>query len=79
MAATRSGQTFCRIAIVAFAFLYLGAIALLAVGTFGRFGQENDPLSRVFLIPLWLPWNYLCHGVSELLVPWFAALSSALV
>ncbi|WP_369025838.1 hypothetical protein [Qipengyuania sp. RANM35] len=37
--------------------LYLIALFLLAVGTFGWFGQEKDPLSGVFLLPLGLPWN----------------------
>lgn len=39
--------------------LYLGALALLIIGTFGLFGQEQDPLAGVFLLPLGLPWNIL--------------------
>ena len=39
--------------------LYLAALILLTIGTFGWFGQEQDPLSAVFLIPLGLPWNIL--------------------
>lgn len=39
--------------------LYLAALALLIIGTFGLFGQEQDPLSAVFLLPLGLPWNIL--------------------
>lgn len=39
--------------------LYIVAVALLTVGTFGWFGQEQDPLSGVFLLPLGLPWNVL--------------------
>lgn len=39
--------------------LYLAALALLIVGTFGLFGQAQDPLAGVFLIPLGLPWNIL--------------------
>lgn len=39
--------------------LYLAALALLGIGTFGLFGQEQDPLSGVFLLPLGLPWNLL--------------------
>ena len=35
------------------------ALALLAIGTFGWFGQPRDPLSGVFLLPLGLPWNIL--------------------
>jgi len=39
--------------------LYLAALALLIIGTFGLFGQEQDPLAGVFLLPLGLPWNLL--------------------
>ena len=42
-----------------FAALYLLSLLLLAVGTFGWLGQDRDPLSGVFLLPLGLPWNYL--------------------
>ena len=39
--------------------LYAAAVFLLAVSTFGLFGQERDPLGGVFLLPLGLPWNLL--------------------
>lgn len=39
--------------------LYILALVTLTIGTFGWFGQENDPLSAVFLMPLGLPWNLL--------------------
>ena len=42
-----------------FAALYALALLLFLIGTFGWFGQEADPLSGVFLIPLGLPWNLL--------------------
>ncbi len=42
-----------------FLLLYAVALFLLAVGTFGWFGQDRDPLSGVFLIPLGLPWVWL--------------------
>lgn len=42
-----------------FLILWLLALFLLAVGTFGWFGQEKDPLSGVFLLPLGLPWILL--------------------
>ncbi|ANY19783.1 hypothetical protein A6F68_01266 [Tsuneonella dongtanensis] len=42
-----------------FVALYAIALVLLAIGTFGWFGQERDPLSAVFLLPLGLPWNIL--------------------
>ena len=34
-------------------------MALLLIGIFGWFGQEKDPLSGVFLLPLGLPWNLI--------------------
>jgi len=42
-----------------FVLLYVAAILLLLIGTFGWFGQEKDPLSGVFLMPLGLPWNFV--------------------
>ena len=42
-----------------FAALYAGAFLLFLIGTFGWFGQEQDPLAGVFLIPLGWPWNLL--------------------
>ncbi|MFZ9395266.1 MAG: hypothetical protein ACO25F_04285 [Erythrobacter sp.] len=39
--------------------LYALALFLLAVGTFGWFGQAKDPLAGVFLMPLGMPWNIL--------------------
>lgn len=56
---------------------YLVALALLLIGTFGLFGQERDPLSGVFLIPLGLPWVSLLDGVSDGLKPWLLALAPA--
>ena len=50
--------------------LYIVALALLAVGTFGLFGNEQDPLSGVFLLPLGLPWNLLLPSTSEAAFPW---------
>ena len=46
-------------AVIIFTLLYALAMLLLAIGTFGWFGQERDPLSGVFLVPLGLPWNWL--------------------
>lgn len=43
--------------------LYLAALALLIIGTFGLFGQEQDPLAGVFLLPLGLPWNLLLDRI----------------
>jgi len=40
-------------------------VGLLLIGTFGLFGQEKDPLSAVFLIPLGLPWFIWVVGFPE--------------
>ena len=62
---------------ITFVLLYAMAGALLAVGTFGLFGQERDPLSGVFLIPLGLPWNLLGDRLG-LGGPWVAILAPAI-
>ena len=68
----------CQWVIGIFGVLYLVALALLLIGTFGLFGQERDPLSGIFLIPLGMPWVLLLEGFSESLKPWLAALSPLL-
>ena len=55
----RGGRTFFKWAFIVFAVLYVLAVFLLLVGTFGWFGQERDPLSGVFLILLGMPWIWL--------------------
>ncbi len=64
-----------------FGLLYLGALGLLAIGTFGLFGQEQDPLSGVFLIPLGMPWIWLADtvGLSGALVAILAPLINLLI
>jgi hypothetical protein len=62
----------CRWLIGAFVLLYLAALGLLAVGTFGLFGAERDPLSAVFLLPLGLPWNRWIDAFPEAAGPWLA-------
>ncbi len=56
-----------------FAALYVCALGLLAIGTFGLFGGERDPLAGVFLLPLGLPWNRFIDNTPETLRPWLAA------
>lgn len=48
-----------RVLLLAFLALYALSVFLLAVGTFGWFGQEQDPLSGALLLPMGLPWNVL--------------------
>ena len=57
--------------------LYAIALLLLAIGTFGWFGQEQDPLSGIFLMPLGLPWNILGDRIG-LSGAWVAILAPAL-
>ena len=68
---------FCKWTIRIVGACYLVALALLLIGTFGLFGQERDPLSGVFLIPLGLPWVSLLDGVSDGFKPWLAVLAPA--
>ncbi|MBK6601625.1 MAG: hypothetical protein IPG28_08725 [Betaproteobacteria bacterium] len=63
----------CRNVIVGFAVLYACALGLFAIGTFGLFGAERDPLAGVFLLPLGLPWNRFIDDTPEALRPWLAA------
>ena len=60
------------------AFAYVAALLLLAIGTFGWFGAERDPLSGIFLIPLGLPWVLMLGGVRGDLVPWLGLLAPLL-
>ena len=61
---------------IVFVVLYGIALLLMAIGTFGWFGQEKDPLSGVFLLPLGLPWNILADRIG-LGVPILAILAPA--
>ncbi|RVQ65705.1 hypothetical protein EKN06_12275 [Croceicoccus ponticola] len=45
-----------------FTALYVIALGLFLVGTFGWFGQEPDPMAGVFLMPLGMPWNLFFEG-----------------
>lgn len=55
----------CRIFFWLFALLYLAALAILVIGTFGLFGTAPDPLSGVYLIPLGFPWNHMIDAFPE--------------
>ncbi|WP_292025489.1 hypothetical protein [Maritimibacter sp. UBA3975] len=65
----------CRIVINLFAIAYLVALVLLAIGTFGLLGQEEDPLSGVFLLPLGLPWNLMIDPGDGRALVWVAILA----
>ncbi len=68
----------CNWVVRVFAVLYLLALAALAIGSFGLFGEERDPLSGVFLMPLGLPWVLWSDGLPEAARPWAAILAPAL-
>ena len=63
----------CKLILAGFLLLYAAALCLLAIGTFGLFGSERDPLAGVFLIPLGLPWILLGDSFPDSFRPWFAA------
>ena len=65
------------VVLVLFAMAYTFALAILAIGTFGLFGQERDPLSGVFLMPLGLPWNLAFSSFPDALGPWLAMAAPA--
>jgi hypothetical protein len=54
--------------------VYLAALALLLIGTFGLSGQSRDPLAGVFLLPLGLPWVLWFDGFPDLARPWLAVM-----
>ena len=68
----------CRTTIIVFAVLYLLALVAFLTGTFGWLGQERDPLSGVYLLPLGLPWILVADLFSDSAKPWFAAIAPAL-
>jgi len=73
----RKMHRLCTIVGLVFAAAYLFALVMLAIGTFGLFGQERDPLSAVFLIPLGLPWNLGLTAFPDALRPWLAIAAPA--
>ena len=60
--------------LIIFVVLYVVALSLLAIGTFGWFGQEQDPLAGVFLMPLGLPWNLIADRLGAVGI-WTALLA----
>lgn len=68
----------CRLFFLLFGLAYLAALAILAIGNFGLFGQQRDPLSGIYLLPLGLPWNRMIDIFPEPLWPWLAAAAPGL-
>lgn len=66
-------------ALYVFGGLYLVALVLYLVGTFGLFGSAQGPLAGVFPVPLGLPWTLLIdRRFPEPLWPRMAALTPSL-
>ena len=65
----------CRVLLYALSGLYLLALALFVIGTFGLFGSDSGPLAGVFLMPLGLPWNMMLDIFPEAALLWLAATS----
>jgi hypothetical protein len=63
----------CRFVIGLFVALYVAALGLFVIGTFGLLGQERDPLSGVFLLPLGWPWTGFVDLFPEPLWPWLTS------
>ncbi len=68
----------CKWVVLIYLALWGLAVIFLIIGTFGLFGQEKDPLSGIFLVPLGLPWVLWTDGLSETLRP-FAAFLAPLI
>jgi len=63
----------CRIILWILVLLYIGALSLLIVGTYGLFGVDKDPLSGIFLVPMGMPWIMASDYIPESLKFWFGA------
>lgn len=48
-----------------FGAIYVMALTIFAIGVFGLFGVEPDPLAGIFLIPLGLPWTFLADWLPD--------------
>ena len=60
-----------------FVAVYVVALVILLIGTYGWFGAARDPLSGVFLIILGQPWTNLAYYFPESVWPIVAALTPA--
>ena len=68
----------CRWVLLGYLVLWAVATALFIIGTFGLLGQEQDPLSGVFLLPLGAPWVFWTGELPDAFRP-FAAVVAPLV
>ena len=65
----------CKWFIGMFVVLYALALALLAIGMFGLFGQPLEPLAGIYVILLGIPWSMAIIPAPPLLSPWLGALA----
>ena len=68
----------CRIVLVGFTGLYVLALGLFLIGTFGLFGSPSGPLAGIFLLPVGLPRNKMLDSSPEAARPWLASLAPLL-
>ena len=62
----------CRLLVILFAAAYAVALAVFAIGKFGLFGQEPDPLAAILVVVLGMPWIRLVDYAPEPWWPWLA-------
>ena len=68
----------CRAGLWIYAALYLLALVVFAIGVFGWFGVEPDPLSGVYLVLIGQPWIYMVGVFPEAAWPFAAVLTPAI-
>jgi hypothetical protein len=68
----------CSLIAKGFGSLYVLALIIWLIGTFGWSGNEPDPLSGVFLVILGQPWVRWTDMLPEAWWPFAAALTPAL-
>ena len=66
-----------KYAFALFCFIYLLALIMFLVGTYGWLGQDRDPLSGIYLLPLGLPWNIIGEKIGFVSV-WLGVLTPLL-
>ncbi|MEM9107496.1 MAG: hypothetical protein AAGC96_17750 [Pseudomonadota bacterium] len=72
------GRLLCRAVLWIYSISYLLALFVFAVGIFGWFGANPDPLSGVYLVLIGQPWIYLVDVFPETAWPIAAALTPAI-
>lgn len=55
----------CRVLRIVFALVYLAAVALLFLASFGWIGTGGDPQAGVFLMVLGVPWSLIPYALAD--------------